>query len=156
MKTFTVSSSAVRRCCAALGTAAVVAGLAGCYVVPIDPRSGQPVNTPQPAASPAPSVPLVFSARLYPANDLASGYGLVHATVTNDLNGRGTFNAAIAGERFVGEATRRAGSHRDGVASGAGNRGAYLSCQYTMNSATQGTGTCRLNNGAEFTMHVGH
>jgi hypothetical protein len=116
------------------------------------------VNTPQqvPAAVAAPAVPLIFAARLYPANDLASGYGLVHATVMNDLNGRGTFNAAIAGESFVGEATRRAGSNRDGVANGAGNRGAYLSCQYTMNSATQGTGTCRLNNGAVFTMHVGN
>jgi len=157
MKTLSVSHPAVSRCLGALGCAVVAAGLAGCYVVPIDPRNGHPVNTPQPvpAAVAAPAVPLVFPARLYPANDLASGYGLVHATVTNDLNGRGTFNAAIAGESFVGEATRTAGSNRDGVANGAGNRGAYLSCRYTMNSATQGTGTCRLNNGAEFTMHVG-
>lgn len=158
MKTLSVSHPAVRRCLGALGCAVVTAGLAGCYVVPIDPRNGHPVNTPQqvPAAVAAPAVPLIFPARLYPANDLASGYGLVHATVMNDLNGRGTFNAAIAGESFVGEATRRAGSNRDGVANGAGNRGAYLSCQYTMNSATQGTGTCRLNNGAVFTMHVGN
>ena len=45
---------------------------------------------------------------------------------------------------------------REGVASGAGNRGGYLACQYTMNSSTQGTGTCRLNNGAVFSMHVGN
>jgi hypothetical protein len=158
MKTLSVFYPVLRRCFGTAVCAVVAAGLAGCYVVPIDPRNGHPVNAPQPvpAAVPAPAVPLVFPARLYPANDLASGYGLVHATVTNDLRGRGTFNAAIAGESFVGEATRMAGSNRGGVANGAGNRGAYLSCQYTMNSATQGTGTCRLNNGAEFTMHVGN
>lgn len=157
MKALFVSHPVCRRV-AVLGWAVVAASLAGCYVVPIDPRSGHPASVPHtaPIAAPAPAVPLSFPARLYPANDLASGYGLVHATVTNDLAGRGSFNAAIAGEHFVGEATRRAGSNRDGVANGAGNRGGYLSCQYTMNSATLGTGSCRLNNGAVFTMHVGN
>ena len=150
--------SALQRGIAALGLAAVAAGLAGCYVVPIDPRTGQPVATPSgaPMATPAPALPLSFPARLYPANELASGYGVINATVTNDLNGRGTFNANINGESFVGEATRKAGSSREGLANGAGNRGSYLGCQYTMNSATLGTGTCRLNNGAVFTMHVGN
>ena len=99
--------------------------------------------------------PVVFTARLYPANDLAVRHGMVGGVVTNDLNGRGTFNANIQGESFVGEATRKAGSSREGLASGAGNRGSYLSCQYTMNSATLGTGICRLSDGAQFTMHVG-
>lgn len=150
--------STLQRGIAALGLAAVAAGLVGCYVVPIDPRTGQPVATPSgaPVAAPAPAVPVSFPARLYPANELASGYGVINATVTNDLQGRGSFNASINGESFVGEATRKAGSSRDGLASGAGNRGGYLSCQYTMNSATLGTGTCRLNNGAVFTMHVGN
>lgn len=103
----------------------------------------------------APAAPIMFSARLYPSNELASAYGLISATVTNDLNGRGTFNATINGESFVGEATRQAGSRRDGVANGAGNRGGFLNCRYTMNSATLGTGNCRLSNGATFTMHVG-
>ena len=103
----------------------------------------------------APAAPIVFSARLYPSNELAAGYGLVSATVANDLNGRGTFSATINGEVFTGEATRRAGSHRDGVANGAGNRGSFLDCRYTMNSATLGTGNCRLSDGATFTMHVG-
>lgn len=150
--------SALQRGIAALGLAALTAGLAGCYVVPIDPRTGQPVATPSgaPVAAPAPALPVSFPARLYPANELASGYGVINATVTNDLHGRGTFNANINGESFVGEATRKAGSSREGVANGAGNRGGYLSCQYSMNSATLGTGTCRLNNGAVFTMHVGN
>jgi hypothetical protein len=141
-----------------LGLAAVAAGPIGCYVVPIDPRSGQPTPLPSgaPVAAQAPALPLSFPARMYPANELASGYGVIYATVTNDLHGRGTFNANISGENFVGEATRKAGSSREGVANGVGNRGGYLDCQYAMNSAMLGTGTCRLNNGALFTMHVGN
>jgi hypothetical protein len=154
-------SPAARRGLVALGLASAVATLAGCYVVPIDPRTGQPASLPSgapvvTAPAPAPALPLTFPARLYPANPQASGYGVINATVTNDLQGRGSFNANINGESFVGEATRKAGSSREGLASGAGNRGGYLSCQYTMNSATLGTGTCRLNNGAVFTMHVGN
>jgi hypothetical protein len=98
---------------------------------------------------------MTFTARLYPANETASVYGMVGAVVTNDLNGRGTFSTTINGESFSGEATRTAGSSRDGVANGAGNRGSYISCRYQMNSATLGTGQCRLSNGAQFTMHVG-
>ncbi|MBE7368208.1 hypothetical protein [Ramlibacter pallidus] len=125
--------------------------LAGCYVVPMQPA---PATTTVVVPS-APAGPVTFSARLYPANELASGYGMVAAVVTNDLNGRGHFSTAIQGESFTGEATRVAGSARDGVANGAGNRGSYISCRYTMNSATLGTGSCRMSNGATFTMHVG-
>ena len=136
-----------------LVTTACAAALSGCYVVPLQPAS--PAVGPTVVVPAAPSQPATFSARLYPANDLASGYGVVAAVVTNDLNGRGHFSAVIAGETFTGEATRVAGSQRDGVANGAGNRGGYLNCRYTMNSPTLGTGTCRLANGAAFTMHVG-
>lgn len=116
------------------------------------PAQAAPLGGPVVAA---PALPIVFTARLYPSNELAAAYGLVSATVTNDLNGRGAFNATINGESFVGEATRRAGSSREGLANGSGNRGSFLSCQYTMNSATLGTGNCRLSSGATFTMHVG-
>jgi hypothetical protein len=138
-------------------TAALIGAVAltGCYVVPI-----QPGQTHVPAAAiyvpPAPPASMTFAARLYPANDAASAYGMVSAVVTSDLNGRGTFSTNIKGESFVGEATRLAGSSsREGVANGAGNRGSYISCRYQMNSATLGTGNCRLANGAQFTMHVG-
>ena len=137
----------------ALGAAlaAALAGLSGCYVVPIDHRAA-----PTPVALPAPAPgPVLLTARLYPANDLAARHGVVSAHVTNDLQGRGTFAAVIGAESFSGEATRRANSQREGMASGAGNRGGYLSCQYAMNSATQGTGRCHLHDGAEFTMHLG-
>lgn len=131
--------------------AAAVVGLSACYVVPIDHRAA-PTPVALPAHAPG---PVLLTARLYPANDLAARHGVVSAHVTNDLQGRGTFAAVIGAESFSGEATRRANSQREGMASGAGNRGGYLSCQYAMNSATQGTGRCRLHDGAEFTMHLG-
>jgi hypothetical protein len=153
------SVSMFRRVALSLGLIAVGAGLTGCYVVPVNPQTGQPVGLPQPpvvaAPAPAPVQPVTFSARLYPANDLASAFGMVNAVVTNDLNGRGTFSTTINGESFTGEATRRAGSPRDGIASGSGNRGSFLSCSYTMNTTVLGSGTCRHSSGAVFTMHVG-
>ncbi|PZO19436.1 MAG: hypothetical protein DCF26_05835 [Burkholderiales bacterium] len=150
--------SAVR--CARRGLTAgaliAVVPLAGCYVVPINPHTGQAVPLHGTTVVSAPAVPLTVPARLYPANDLASGYGVVNATVTNDLHGRGSFHTNINGETFTGEATRKVGSGREGVASGAGNRCSYLSCTYTMNSATLGSGSCRLSSGALFSMHVGN
>ncbi len=137
----------------AAATAAVAATLAGCYVVPLQPSPGHPtvVHVPAPVAP----APITFAARLYPSNDAASGFGMVSAVVTNDLQGRGHFSTNIGGESFTGEATRIAGSHKDGVANGAGNRGGYISCRYTMNTPSLGTGSCRLSTGATFTMHVG-
>ena len=130
--------------------------LAGCYVVPIDPRTGQAVPPPPAAMAAVPAAPLTFPARLYPANDLASGYGVINATVTNDLQGRGSFNTTINGEAFAGRPRARPDPAAKGLANGAGNRGSYLTCAYTMNSATLGSGTCRLSNGALFSMHVGN
>ena len=136
-----------------LSLAAVVgasAALAGCYVVPVQPHHPAAVHVP--VAAPA---PVTFTARLYPSNEAAAAYGMVLAVVTNDLNGRGHFSTSIAGEAFSGEATRAAGSSRDGVANGTGQRGSFINCRYTMNNATLGTGSCRVSNGATFTMHVG-
>jgi len=148
MKTASLS----RRALQAGAAAVLAAALGGCYVVPLQPG---PAAVVVPAAPAAPPGPVTFTARLYPANDMASPYGTVAAMVSNDLNGRGHFTTAIQGESFTGEATRLAGSGRDGVANGAGNRGSYLNCRYTMNSPTLGTGSCRLSNGALFTMHIG-
>lgn len=140
----------------AVAATAVLAGsLTGCYVVP-----QQPPHAPAPVVyvpAPPPALPqsVTFAARLYPANDQAAAYGMVSAVVTNDMNGRGTFSTAINGENFSGEATRTSGNTREGVANGAGNRGSYINCRYQMNSATLGSGQCRLSNGAVFTMHVG-
>ncbi len=150
------SSTRLKRGALLLGTAVTAVALSGCYVVPIQPTPahGPIVYAPAPLLPAAP-VPVTFAARLYPANDLASSYGMVGAVVTNDLNGRGTFSTNIHGETFTGEATRAAGSSREGVANGAGNRGSYINCRYQMNSTTLGSGQCRHSNGALFTMHVG-
>lgn len=143
-------SKTVRLIAIALGLSA---SLAGCYVVPIQSMPVQ--NTPAGAVSGSPSAPVTIAARLYPSNEAASGYGVIQAVVTNDMHGRGVFSTTINGESFSGEATRKAGSSREGMASGAGSRGSYISCEYQMNSATLGMGKCKLSNGAEFTMHVG-
>jgi len=134
------------------GAIAVAAALTGCYVVPLQPQPAMVHVAPSP---PAPPVPVTFTARLYPANDAATVYGTVIASVTNDLNGRGYFTTNINGENFTGEATRIGKAAHEGQANGAGNRGSFISCRYTMSSPTLGTGNCRLNNGAAFSMHVG-
>jgi hypothetical protein len=135
---------------------AIAATLSGCYVVPLDPRTGQPATMQQTPIAPPPPGPVTFPVRLYPANDLASRYGVISAAVTNDLHGKGTFNTNINGEAFVGEATRRTDAARTGVANGAGNRGSYIACTYSMNTTSQGTGQCRLSDGAVFSMHMGN
>lgn len=139
---------------AAVALGATVAALSGCYVVPLDTRTGQPAAAYAPPPPPAPG-PVNFPVRLYPANEAASRHGVVMALVTNDLHGKGSFSANIGGESFTGEATRRADASRSGVANGAGNRGSYLACSYTMNNASQGTGQCRLSDGAVFSLHMG-
>ncbi|HLO93811.1 MAG TPA: hypothetical protein VK195_05795 [Burkholderiaceae bacterium] len=140
---------------AALPLAAALASLSACYVVPIDARHGHPPPVPA-QVSVTPPAPVTFPVRLYPTNELAARYGVVIAAVTNDLHGKGVFTTNINGESFTGEATRNQDSRRTGLANGAGSRGAYLSCTYAMNSPTQGTGQCRLSDGAEFSMHMGN
>ena len=136
--------------------------LSGCYVVPMQP--GQPlppgpvaVVPAQQAGGGATAMPAAqhFSARLYPSNEQAARYGALTGVVSNDMNGRGHFSAVIDGETFQGEATRAPGSTRNGIANAAGTRGGMLACRYTMNSPTQGTGSCVLNNGPTFAMHLG-
>ncbi|BEP58105.1 MULTISPECIES: hypothetical protein [Variovorax] len=139
-----------------LTLAAALAGtvLSGCYVVPLGQPAPVAPSQQSYAVAPGP-VSQTFSARLYPSNAEAARYGAVGGTVTNDMNGRGHFSAQIGAEQFQGEATRVAGSRTAGVANATGSRGGNLSCQYTMNSATLGSGQCVLNNGPAFTMHIG-
>ncbi len=143
------------RLAAITGAVITASTLTGCYVVPLEPYPSPPPSTVIYAPAPQPQTPVTFAARLYPANDAATAYGMVMAVVTNDLNGRGHFSTNINGESFAGEATRTASSPRDGVANGAGNRGNFINCRFSMNSTTQGTGSCRLTDGAVFTMHLG-
>ncbi len=100
--------------------AAAGAALSACYVVPVDPRTGQayPIGTrdgqntaPQavtvitPPASAAPSSS-VLTARLYPLNPQASQGGMLTAVVVDSNTGRGSFTVAYLGDTLQGEATR--------------------------------------------------
>jgi hypothetical protein len=172
-----------QRLAAALAVPTVV--LTGCYVIPVAPDGspmypaiavGVPASAlvvPAPiagaphapaaaahASAPAPAVtgsapPAVLAARLYPSNDIAAQQGMVTGTVTNMMTGKGRFQMEYRGELLVGEATRVHGDDRRGVASAYGPRGTYMSCDYQMTTPYQGTGTCTLSNGAQFSVHLG-
>jgi len=139
---------------------ALPAALAGCYVVPT--ADGQhalyvPVGTPPPAlAASQPAPPRVLTARLYPANDLAAASGMVSGTVTNMGTGKGRFQLQYGSELLTGEATRVSGDQRKGVASAYGPTGAFMSCEYQMNSPQQGAGKCNFSNGALYEVHIGN
>jgi hypothetical protein len=151
MKSNRTSLISLRRASRLFVLTSLAGSLSACYVVPID----HPVVRPQSSLPVAAQYqPVSLSARLYPDNDVAQVYGVITATISNELNGRGQFAVNIAGENFTGEATR-SGRQLEGIANGAGNRGSFLRCQYKMNSSTQGTGRCLLSNGASFAMHIG-
>lgn len=143
---------ALRRTAVGVALSGVALALSGCYITPIHPYNAQSTLVIAPAAP----VPLTFTTRLYPANEQAAPYGQIMAVVTNNLYGHGSFSTNIGGESFSGEATRVTGPNREGIASGTGSRGSFINCRYVMNSQTQGTGSCTLSNGAQFTMHVGN
>ena len=146
---------------AAAGSIAALT-LSACYVVPVAP-DGTPVYPaiPSPAAAivvappPAPPVPAVLHARLYPTNDVATQSGVLAGTVTSSMTGKGRFQLDYRGELLVGEATRVPGDSRSGIADAYGERGTYMNCTYRMTTPYQGTGTCKLSNGARYDVHLG-
>ena len=146
--------------------AAMAASLAlsGCYVVPVNPEGypGYPYAAtplpipPLPASGPAQAVaPTVLQARMYPANERASQSGVLSGTVTNTALGKGRFQLNYRGETLTGEATRVDGDARRGLASAYGPSGTFMSCEYQMQSARQGVGTCTLSDGAKYQVHIG-
>jgi hypothetical protein len=97
--------------------AAAVALLSACYVVPLDPRTGQPypVASPReggsvtvltPPAPAAPPQPGLLNVRLYPLNPQANQGGMLSAIVVDSHTGRGSFTLAYLGDNLQGEATR--------------------------------------------------
>src|SRR5437867_2297574 len=129
------------------------AALTGCYIVPYGPDGLPRVYVPiepapipnQPAAHGVvshPAPPATLSARLYPANEMATQVGMVSGTVTNMMTGKGRFQLNYRGELLTGEATRVSGDERKGVASAYGPTGAFMSCEYKMSSPVRGAGTC--------------
>jgi hypothetical protein len=159
--------------------------LSGCYVIPVGAngapawppgvawgpgvsRPGEPVvrlgsqpagqPAPQPAAQTAAAHPAgaaTLQARLYPANDIATQTGVVSGTVTNMMSGKGRFLLDYRGDLLSGEATRVSGDERKGVASAYSSSGAYMSCEYQMNTPYQGAGTCTFSDGARYQVHIG-
>ena len=128
--------------------------LSACYVVPVN-HAPVTSNSAYPAYSNVAVVAVrpIYTARLYPTNDAAAAMGRVSGTITNPERGQGGFSFVLAGENFVGEATRASGTSR-GTANAAGNRGGYAKCSYTMSSTVLGTGTCTFSSGAAFDMHI--
>ncbi len=100
------------------GTAALLAtSLTGCYVVPIDPRTGQayPPHAPAQGGNAAPTVPYtpapppgptLLQGRLYPVNDTANQAGVLTAQVNDNHGGRGSISLNYKGHTLQGEATR--------------------------------------------------
>lgn len=131
-------------------SAAAALSLAGCYIVPID--NGARTSSTAPVAHPVVSE-FTLNARLYPSNSSAQALGAGVATIVVKNTGQGTFQARIGAESFSGDATRTPGSN-SGQANGAGSLGRYVSCNYTMNSDTVGSGTCTTSAGASFNMHI--
>jgi len=99
------------------------AALSGCYVVPIDPRTGQgypiqrdargdgsgppaSVTVVTPPAPVSPPQPTVLNARLYPLNPQANKGGLLNAVVVDNHTGRGTFSLSYLGDAMQGESTQ--------------------------------------------------
>ena len=138
-----------------LGTIAALtlssALLSGCYVVPLHQA---PVASGQ-AYAPVAVVAVrpIYTARLYPTNDIAAAAGRISGTISNPERGQGEFAFAMGGESFVGEATRAPNASK-GTANATGNRGAYAKCTYTMSNATLGTGGCVFSTGATFDLHI--
>lgn len=107
------------------------------------------------AAPAGPSSPAALQARLYPSNEVATETGLLSGTVTNMMTGKGIFQLNYRGEILTGEATRVPGDDRRGMASAYGQRGTFMSCEYRMTTPYQGTGSCKLSNGAQYLVHIG-
>jgi hypothetical protein len=136
------------------------------YLAPVPGRSARAASAPSPYGSnglePAslpgptgPAMPAALQARLYPSNEVAAETGLLSGSVTNMMTGKGVFQINYRGEVLTGEATRVPGDDRRGLASAYGQRGTYMSCEYRMTTPYQGTGTCKLSNGAQYQVHIG-
>lgn len=159
-----------------LSTAAL---LSACYVVPINPQTGQPypmqppVNT---AVVPPPVNPnVILQAKLYPLNPQATKAGALIATASDFQNGRGVFTVNFMGETLQGDASRVDANYpfgriyrevlgsvadvgkggRRGIANAIGPNGTSMQCEYQMTSNDIGTGVCLLSNGAKYQMHFG-
>jgi hypothetical protein len=131
------------------------AGLSGCYVMPLNqtmPGQGG-YSASGTAIIPITAIRAPYTARLYPGNQIASRLGATSGIITNPEDFHGQFSFNVGGESYQGEATRSPNSSK-GVANASGNRGGFVRCDYTMNSAALGSGSCLFANGALYAMHI--
>lgn len=176
----------VRRSVALISGVVVAATLAACVAVPVDSRTGQLAPWPpapparevtviQPPAPVQPASPAVYTARLYPVNDVANRGGLITALITDTQAGRGQISFSYLGGAMHGEASRVEASHpgfgrihrevlglaavqvqgRRGIANAFGARGINAQCEYVLTGAAQGTGACVFSDGARYQLHFG-
>jgi hypothetical protein len=136
----------------------LVLSLAGCVLVPVDSRTGLPLNGPVAVVAPAPPVPAsasVLTARLYPLNEPANRAGMLNAVIVDHHSGRGSITLGYLGETLQGEATRVDGPGRRGVANATSGRGVSAQCQYEISGVGMGTGQCSFSDGALYRLHFG-
>lgn len=141
-----------------IAAAAMGSALSACYVMPLNQYPASATNPAFSNAQGTAFVPVAairppFAARLYPSNEAASHIGTVAGVISNPEHGHGEFSFNLAGESFIGEATRAPNSTK-GLANATGNRGGFVRCDYVMSSANLGTGTCQFSNGAQYSMHI--
>jgi hypothetical protein len=181
----TIAASDSRRHIITAAAVAVSVGcVSACYIIPVDPRTGQPYPTagrdPGPVGATAvvgavAPVPSVIPVRLYPVNAQANKAGLLTAQVLDNNAGHGTFSVAYLGDTLQGETTRvdasytafgrihqqvlgpspRALSGRRGIANAFGAHGVNAQCEYVLTAPGSGTGVCQFSDGANFQMHFG-
>ncbi len=131
------------------------ATLSGCYVMPLNqtmPGNGG-YSASGTAIIPMAAIRAPYTARLYPGNQAASRLGSTSGIISNPVDGHGQFSFNLGGESYQGEATRSPNSSK-GLANASGNRGGFARCDYTMNSGTNGSGSCLFANGARYDMHI--
>ena len=95
--------------------------LSACYVLPIDPRTGQPYPVVTrdsgystgygaapalPVVASLPPAPTLLNVRLYPLNAQAHTGGMLSAQVVDNNAGHGSFIVPYLGDTLQGESTR--------------------------------------------------
>ena len=189
MQRKSVSRVSLTRVAVAALAAAGALSLAACVAVPVDLRTGQPIGWPtgptstQGQATPAiaapapvaPPAPVVYTARLYPINDIANRAGMLTAVITDGHGGRGTFSLNYLGDAMQGEASRVEPNypgfgriHREvlgvptvqmqgprGIANAVGTKAVSAQCEYVLSGPSKGTGACVFSDGARYQLHFG-
>ncbi len=112
--------SSLSRISPLVAAAGLSLGLAACYVIPVDPRTGQPYPaatrdagyaspgyaSAAPLPAPLPPAPTLLNVRLYPLNAQANKGGMLSAQVVDNNAGHGTFMVPYLGDTLQGESTR--------------------------------------------------